>query len=474
VPEGTGERHDLFGRRLLYVLISSAPLVSGALVSPVLAYTLGPSSFGQLATAIALHQVLIVIAVLGLDHSLSLHHAEDGPLRARALVTVGALFSVLTTAVVFVTGPLWASAIGFDGLSSLVVAAVLWTAPGAIALMAMALLSTEDRLWSYAWVSALSTVGGQVVGIALLFGVGRTAATYAWGGVASQVAAMLLGLALVRPRLRGAFDRELVRRAVVLGVPLTAGALSLFLLNAGDRIIIQSQLGPVEVGRYQVAYTVGSVVLLLLVSTGQAWMPRFAAVADAARRWELIGASRDQLMLLLVPALLGLTLAAPVALRLVAPASFRPAGLLVVVFLVALAAYPVADAVSTRMALLTLRRGRVLASSAAAAAALNVALNLVLVPTIGLVGSAAATVTAFALQAALHRRALRDVPGWPAVPATLRLQVALALLLCITSLLPPQSLALNLGRLALAFACLPWFVRRLLSARRTVAALSPG
>ena len=84
-----GGLSDLFGRGLLYVVVWSLQIVSATLVSPVLAYLLGPSEFGQLASAIALHQVLIILAVLGLDEALVQQRAEDGDDRtARGLVTV--------------------------------------------------------------------------------------------------------------------------------------------------------------------------------------------------------------------------------------------------------------------------------------------------------------------------------------------------------------------------------------------------
>ena len=65
-------------RGLLYVVVWSLQIVSGSLVSPVLAHLMGPAEFGQLASAIALHQVLIVLAVLGIDQALILQRAEAG------------------------------------------------------------------------------------------------------------------------------------------------------------------------------------------------------------------------------------------------------------------------------------------------------------------------------------------------------------------------------------------------------------
>jgi len=288
--------NPLFGRGLLYVVAWSLQILAGTVVSPVLTHVLGPEEFGRLASVIALHQVLTVVALLGLDQALVLQRAEDGNDRsARGLIAVGIVVSLLVTLVVGVTGPLWSDSLGFGGLSPLVVAAILWTAPGAAVLVMLSLLLAEDRLRAFTLVSVLSALGGQVLGLALLLLVHNDATTYAWGGVVCQFVAMMLGIATTRPALRGLLDWETAWRAMKFGVPLAIGGLAFYVLNAGDRIVIQRDLGPIEVGRYQVAYTVGYVVVLLLTMTSSAWAPRFAAVRDEVRRWAMAAQSRDDL-----------------------------------------------------------------------------------------------------------------------------------------------------------------------------------
>ena len=458
--------HGLFGRSLIYVVVWSLQTVTAVVVSPVLAHLLGPSEFGSLAAAIALHQALIVLAILGLDQAVVLQRAADKDSRAaRGLVTVGIAVSMAVTAVVGATGPLWSRPLGFGGFSSLLVATVLWTAPGAVVQITLAELLTEDRLGPFAVVSILSAAGGLLFGVALLFIVNRAASTYAWGGVISQSSAMVIGLVCTRPRLAGLRDRAVTARAFRVGIPIALNGMAFFVLNAGDRIIVQRDLGAFEVGRYQVAYTVGWVVVLLVLYTSQAWTPRFAEVQDEAERWALLGQSRDELYRLLVPVTLGITLAAPVALRIVAPPTFGLASLLIVVYLVAISAFPIAASGASGRALITMHRAKPLAVVAGVAAAINIALNLVLVPVIGITGAALATVAAFALQAFLQLRALPKHRKWPVPPASLVASVLAACALSAASVLVPQTTVFNAVRLAIACACLPWLFVRLRAAQ---------
>jgi O-antigen/teichoic acid export membrane protein len=329
----------------------------------------------------------------------------------------------------------------------------------------LALLLTEDRFRPFAILSALSAMGGQITGLVLLFTVHSDATTYAWGGVGSQIVAMIVGFVLTRPLIRGLFNWHVTKRAIKLGFPLAMAGVAFFLLSAGDRIIIQMLSGTEETGRYQVAYVVGSVVILLLTATSSAWTPRFAALRDKTARAALAAHSRDELYRVLMPMVLGVTLAAPIALTIVAPPSFRPESLTLVVLLVALSAFPVAASGATGQLLITERKGNVIGIITAGAAVVNVILNFVLVPSLGVSGAAVATVLSYALLAKLQRGALPSEMVLRNSSLSLMVKLAVVILLAAASGLLPQSLEWNVIRLILALGCLPWFAEALRRAR---------
>lgn len=457
----------LFGRGLLYVVVSALQLVTGALASPVLAHLLqDPAEFGSLSSAIALHQLLVVVAVVGLNQTVTLRRAQDGHDRdARVLAAFALLVATVVTAALWVTRQWWAGPIGFAGSSPLVTATIWWTLPSSAVMVFMGLLLGSDRLRAYSLVSVLAAVGGQALGVALVLSVHPSPVIYAWGLVIADVLAAVLGWVLTRPSFRRSLSWPLIRPALAFSVPLMLGSLSTFVLNAGDRIIIQRLLGAAEVGRYQIAYTVGFVAVQLVVLTSNSWTPRFAAVADELARWRLINRSRDVLYTVLAPMLLGVVLAAPVMLRLFAPASFRPETLLLVVFLVVVSAYPVAALGASGRVLLTQGRSRSFALWTGVAAASNVLLNLALVPLLGIAGAAAATVLAFGAQALGQRAAIGRAAERPPTPrVTLGLSVVVVALAAATTVLP-QTTEWNTVRFVLGLACLPWFWRRLRLAR---------
>jgi O-antigen/teichoic acid export membrane protein len=144
---------------------------------------------------------------------------------------------------------------------------------------------------------------------------------------------------------------------------------------------------------------VGSLGVILLVFANQAWLPRIYAVADRVARSRLLASSRDVMSLLLVPVVCGLAAAAPVVLRIWAPRSFDPDGLVPIVAIVAISTFPYGQTLSNVRALMSEGRTVRAAVTTLIAAAVNIGLNIVMVPFLGITGSAIATVLACALLA---------------------------------------------------------------------------
>ena len=424
VPDPMGEESSpflaaLFGRGMVYVAVTSLPILTATVVSPFLAHSLGPSEFGLLAVAISLHQVLMALALFGLDQALILVRAETGGDRSpRMLIAAGTLLALALSVVVGATVPLWSDLLGFGSEQPLAEVTVWWTRPTTFLFLSLALLLAQDRLRGYAVVSILLSVGSQVLGLVfILLPNAQTATVFAWGGIAGRVLAVAACLFLIRPRWFARGDAAVARGAFALGLPIMLGSLSMFVLNSGDRLVIQRILGSVEVGRYQVAYTIGFEAITVFCYTGQAWAARFAEIRDDARRWRLLGQARDHLYEMLGPTLLAVNLVAPLALRIFAPESFRPEGLLGTVLVVSFSGVPTVAVLGSTRALIIQHRTRPIAVAAAVAAAVNLGLNVALVPLIGLVGAAAATVVASTVQAVILRLAFRPLRGWPRTPA---------------------------------------------------------
>lgn len=465
-----GGQGDLFGRGMLYVLIWSLQLVVATIVSPILTRVLPQAEFGALAAVIALYQLLTIGCLLGLDQALEIQRVEDSDdHRARGLLAAGLVVAFSFSAVAALTAQWWGPLMGFRSYS-LTVQSVVWTAAGASVLLVLSLLQAEDKLPKFATVSIMSTVGGLLLGVLALFVLGhpgdRRAAQYTFGGVIAQYAALAIGLWWCRPRWGGLKDRETLRWAFALGLPLVAANIAQFVLSAADRMMIQRMMGPEYVAQYQVAFTVGNVSSLLLAFTSRAWMPRLKSITSDALRWDVIADARDGIYWLLGWVLLGITVSAPFLLRIFAPASYEPGVMTPIVFVVGLGALAVAAAAATSQLLITTRHSRPIAWASAAAAVVKVVATLVGLKVGGLLGAAVATVLALATQAFWQRIAVTRVHGWRRSAPSALVFLTVAVGLSGISTLLPQDMAWNIGRFVFSALCVPPFFYALRALQR--------
>ena len=465
----------LFGRDSLYMVTWALQLLGAAALTPVLTRLVGTDEFGIVATATAVMQVLFVISGLGLATSLQRRYAgPNGPTEAARLLTLAVLGAGVLTVLADATGPVWSGLLGFDDYGSALRLAVYWAGLSAVTNACLALLRSQDRLLGFSTVSLLQSVGAGAASLLLVLFVAPTAMVFILGQMALQVAALGLALCLAPPALLRVRDKPLVREALGYGLPLVPAVLCTFVLTTADRLMVQGQLGLTPVARYQVAYNVGDMPILLLSVLATTWMPRIFALNRPGERAAVIAASRDALYRLLIPVMVGLSLGAPLVLRVWAPPEYRPDDLLLVTVVVIVSAVPYTAALAVSRALLAEGYTRTIAASTAVAAVTNIALNLVLISRLELVGAALATFISYAVQhrmLLLKARAL--LPLAPSPASRLFALAGAAAIALLTTVIPTDAGFLAL-RGVLVLASVVWFVRVLIevSSGRSTASTS--
>jgi O-antigen/teichoic acid export membrane protein len=401
----------LFGRDTVYLLVWALQLVVAAAATPVITRVMGVPEFGRVAAANAVMQVLFILAGLGLRTAIQRWYAADGPAATARLLGFTVVVSTVVTLLAHVTGPVWSPYLGFHDYGGPLRLSVFWAGISAVTNASLALLRSQDRLLAFSAVSLMQSALAEAASLVLVMVVGRTATTYVLGQLLMQITATVLALAFAPPRLPRRADRKLVSTALRYALPLVPAVLCTFVLATSDRLVVQSFLGETAVARYQIAYNVGAMPILLLGVLSNTWMPRIFALGVPEERAGVLAASRDALNRLVVPVVLGLCLGAPLLLRIWAPPEYGPDSLLLVTAVVVVTAIPYTIALSHTRTLLAEGSTVAIAVSNAVAAVVNLGLNLILVPRYGLIGAAAATLVAYltlqALQAVSARAAVR-------------------------------------------------------------------
>ena len=294
----------------------------------------------------------------------------------------------------------------------------------------LTLFRLEERARAYFLTTILNVLAAIGLTVILVVGEGEGARGLLLGSYASG-AVVALGLIVVhRRRLSLWIDGPLLRRMTRFGLPTMPAELSLYLLNFVDRIVIVRSVGLAEAGLYSVAVKFAQAVNVLVRGFQLAWPPLAYSIRDdgEARRayaaivtWFVGGCAFVVTGMWLFSRWIARILAAPRFFD-----SYEAVGLIATgVTLYAL--YMV-------LVVILGRTGRTEFNLPATIAALvaNVALNIVLVPSLGIVGAGLALVASYVVVVGLmyvFTQRLFPVPyEWSRLARVVLVSTALVLL----------------------------------------------
>jgi O-antigen/teichoic acid export membrane protein len=263
----------------------------------------------------------------------------------------------------------------------------------------LTLFRLEERVRAFfvtTILNVLATIGLTVV---LVVGAGEGARGLLIGSYASG-AAFVLGLIVwQRRRLSLRFDRELLRRLLRFGLPTMPAEASLYLLNFVDRLIILRSLGPTEAGLYSLAVKFAQGVNVLVRGFQLAWPPLAYSIRDDEEARGFYATVVTLFTAGCAFVVTGMWLFSRWIVRALAAPKFFDSYEAIGLISTAVTLY----ALYMVMVVILGRTGRTGFNFPAAIAALvvNVALNLALVPPLGIVGAGLALVASYLVVVAL-------------------------------------------------------------------------
>jgi O-antigen/teichoic acid export membrane protein len=242
-------------------------------------------------------------------------------------------------------------------------------------------------------------------------------------GVIGLFDAMLVGEALalvfmaclVLPVTGLRFSRTLFRSMALFVLPLVPTGLLQFWLHSGDRFVLKAATDNSQVGIYSLAYNFGTVPsYALLAPFMMVWFPYVFSLADDDTRRQIISRVTPYFMFAMTACCLVVSLFAREAVVLMAQQpGFHVAWPAVPLICAGYWCWSLFKVVETGF--YVVKRTDLLPLLTGIAAATNVLLNLVLIPKLGFMGSAWATLVTFALLVIMGVRAARPVfaVDWP-------------------------------------------------------------
>jgi O-antigen/teichoic acid export membrane protein len=334
---GATASRGVLGRGSIYTLGTAAPILANAMVVPVVTRLLGKGPYGVVATAIVIMQVAMMAGSLGMPSVITRQGilAKSGVAGARALLVRGSLMTVGLVAAVILTAPLWDRLVQVP-LRNAALLALAASAFFVVVENAQALLRVLDRPGAFVCLSLTATLGGPLLGLALLAASPpvRSPERYLGGLVIGYAAAAVVGLALCLRGGRASRDRGDTRAALRMGLPVIPHLVALFLANGALVILAGHLYDLATAGRLQLALLVGGSPAVITSALNNSWAPIVYRAPEGDRGAVLAHTARD---IATLTALVsgGVVLLSPWLMRLVAPPGFDPLQLVPAVAIVA-------------------------------------------------------------------------------------------------------------------------------------------
>jgi O-antigen/teichoic acid export membrane protein len=372
----------------------------GALMGVVVNRALGPDGRGAYAVLVTVTTTALNLGHLSIEEShvtLWSRVRDSDAITANSLlfgIVLGGLCSVAGAVVVLSLGP---GIVPVPGHGLLAVALVVIPCAMCERLLAR-IMVLRARIEINNWSGLLSVS----LHCGALYVLGATGSLTLWWVVVLWTASVAMPLALLlpaaRPRLRSR-DIGLARRALRMGLRYHIGLVSVFLLLRLDILILNAMTTSVAVGLYAVAVTVMELSRVAPDAIANLATPRQLEGDEESAAAFTVRATR--LAALVAAVCTGLTcVAAPVVIPAVYGWAF--AGSIGPLLGLAPGLWIIGASRPVVTFLLRLDRPLLNSATAIAALAVNVGLNLMLIPSYGIMGSAFASSLGYATLAALQ------------------------------------------------------------------------
>ena len=374
----------------------------GGLVSRILAVLLLPlytsylttADYGKIETLVAASTVLVIVLRLGISSAFFRFYFDSPDAEHRVLVVRTSFWFTMASATaglvagLVLAGPL-AHALRLGGDAGLVRAAAvgLWA-------QMTSLFRVEERSVAFVLASlanVLITVGATVVLVVIAH---KGPLGVLVGNFTGTLCVYAVLVAYRRYQLGLQFDRKLFRAMNKFGMPLVPAALALWAVNFIDRFFVALYKGQSEVGVYSVAVRISSAVVFLLIAFRTAW-PAFAySIEDDREAKRTYAFVLTYLLLAACWLSLALGLLSPWLVELLArKPGFHRASEAVATLCFAGAAYAGYTVIAIGVG--RARRTQFNWIVTGLGAAVNVVLNVILIPPYGMMGAAIATLVAY-------------------------------------------------------------------------------
>ncbi len=398
---------EIFWQALQYGSGSGLTILASLISYPILTRIFTQSEYGLLALISNSLSLLVSTSKVGMQNAAIRFYPEYAtPDQGRALrstLVLAPLVNGFGLALLACLIAWWtpSSVLPFDVKQVIVVASPI-VALEAAKMLLLNFLRAGRRSGRYATLSTIDKYGqmGSSIGVLILLHrglVGFYAGWLAWN--LCLVGALLLGDVKARSFSLAAFDRDVLRKALVFSGPLVFMELGGLVLTYGDRYIIAKYMGTSPTGVYAAAYNFTMAIQnLLIIPLNSIIFPWASEIWTKHSKEEAADFGTKMLnyfFVVGVAVFLGVSVLREPIMAVFASSKYNEAARLLPPLIAAQVLFGLYQIVS--LGLFLVKRTTVMAGQIVVATIFNIGVNFWMVPHYGLMGAALATLLAYVL-----------------------------------------------------------------------------
>lgn len=388
--------NKFFRNSLMYTIGSMLTPIAGFIILPIYTNYLSPSEYGIMTTVQTLSsmvQILLALALAGAITRFYYDYLDDETKQKKYLGSIFGFvfaFSSVVSVILLLSHqfigdiifnnipikPYYFYMVGIAWLSSLVE-------------LPMALFRAQEKAGTFISLNALRAIGTMLVTAYLIINKGFGAEGALIAQLVLSIMIILVAHTLQWKNFILSFKLDYIKASLLFSIPLLPHTMSGWIINSADRIILEKYVTLGEIGVYSLAIQVSAVLGLFYSSVNNALVPRYTILRKNNSELEAKKLLKIFLLIVIVSGLLSIPFAL-LGTKLITSSDYHEALILIPILLVGqiingLYFIPVANLFYTKST-------KSIATSSATAALINIVINILLIPYIGIWGAVWATV----------------------------------------------------------------------------------
>lgn len=401
IPEATYQKFakDVLIIGAAYALVA----LTGLLLLPLLTKFLGAHDYGIWAQVMVTIGLVLPFVSLGLPAAMNrllpaktdIREIQEGFYSVFCLTF---LVTLLISLAIILSADLIAEAF-FEGATEIVRIIGLIILVMAPNVMCLSLFRALRQMKKFS-IFMIAEAYGQVALIAYLVLNGYGLLGIVYGVLAIKVIIFFILLFLVKRQVgirRPHFST--IREYLSFGLPTIPGAISYWVVSSSDRYVIAYFLGATSVGIYSAGYGLGTILFMVAIAIDIVLFPTLSRLYDEGQMYRVkthLSYSLKYFLALAIPFVFGAAILSEPVLRIFSTPDIASEGNLIVP-LVALATLFFGISVVMTQSLRLVKKTRILGAAWIVAGLVNLLLNILLIPHIGILAAAITTLIAYAL-----------------------------------------------------------------------------